>query len=135
VINPRTMRTASKRLSGRLQLSGRTLPSGRTLAAVTALALAGALLAAGPATAAPAQGRPAGVGPASVSNPGFEAGTAGWSVSGPAGAATVESGGADSAHRLTHYLASDNTVTTSQTVTGLKRGGGPSAPRSSPVAR
>ncbi len=122
MINPRTMRTASKRLSGRLQLSGRTLPSGRTLAAVTALALAGALLAAGPATAAPAQGRPAGVGPASVSNPGFEAGTAGWSVSGPAGAAAVESGGADSAHRLTHYLASDNTVTTSQTVTGLKKG-------------
>jgi arabinogalactan endo-1,4-beta-galactosidase len=51
-----------------------------------------------------------------VTNPGFEAGASGWTSSGTIGAAKVESGGHDSPSRLTHWLATDGTVTTSQRV-------------------
>jgi arabinogalactan endo-1,4-beta-galactosidase len=79
-------------------------------AAVIALA-AGSLLAPAPATAA-----------GTVTNPGFEAGTTGWSSTGPAGAAKIESGGYQSANRLTHWVAGNQTVTTSQKVTGVPEG-------------
>ena len=51
-----------------------------------------------------------------VTNPGFEDGLAGWRVSGVTSGAKVESGGAESANRLTHYLDANGTVTTSQKV-------------------
>jgi arabinogalactan endo-1,4-beta-galactosidase len=122
--------------------STRKRPPGRTLAAITALALAGVLLGAAPAIAGPGgspgpgtnqgnnpgtnhgnnPGSSTGRGPAAVANPGFESGLSGWTTAGAAGAAKVEAGGADSANRLTQWLESAETVTTSQTITGLKKG-------------
>ncbi len=57
-----------------------------------------------------------------VANPGFEAGIAGWASAGPAGSAKVESGGYESAKRLTHWVAGNEGVTTSQTITALPEG-------------
>ncbi|MCX7522641.1 glycosyl hydrolase 53 family protein [Microbacterium sp. STN6] len=92
------------------------LGAAAVLAAPT-LALAGF----SPAAATPGHG---GAAPASVAvvNAGFESGLDGWRVDGPAGSAKIEADGHDSAHRLTHWLAADGTVTTAQTVTGLARG-------------
>lgn len=84
----------------------------RAPAVAAALALAGgALLAPSPAWAA-----------GTLANPGFESGTSGWTTAGPEGAANVEAGGDGSANRLTQWLAAEKTVTTSQTITGLKKG-------------
>lgn len=80
------------------------------VAAAVALA-AGVLLVPGTANAA-----------TTVTNPGFEAGLTGWSVSGPAEAAKTETGGYQSTSRLTHWLATGTTVTTAQTLTGLSSG-------------
>jgi len=58
-------------------------------------------------------------------NAGFESGLDGWTstgAAGAAGAATIESAGQASDHRLTHWLAGDDTVTTAQTITGLSTG-------------
>ena len=98
----------------------RKRPPGLTLAAIAALSVAGVLLGGVPATAGP--GGSPGRGPTAVANPGFESGLSGWTTAGAAGAAKVEAGGADSASRLTQWLDSAETVTTSQTITGLKKG-------------
>ena len=51
-----------------------------------------------------------------ITNPGFESGMPGWTTSGVNSAAKIESGGDDSASRLTHFLAAPGTVTTTQKV-------------------
>jgi arabinogalactan endo-1,4-beta-galactosidase len=93
--------------------SRKVKPAHRTVSAVVAgLALAGGtLLAPGSASAA-----------GSVTNAGFESGLTAWTVSGPAGAAKTETGGYQSTNRLTHWLSTSTTVTTSQTLTGLSSG-------------
>jgi len=82
------------------------------VAAAAALALVGMPTASGTGGAAP---------PALV-NPGFEAGLDGWTVTGTDGAAKVESDGHSGSSRLTHWSATDYTVRTTQTLTGLKPG-------------
>lgn len=57
-----------------------------------------------------------------VTNAGFESGLAGWSVTGPVGAAKIETGGYQSTNRLTQWLETATTATTSQTLTGLTNG-------------
>jgi len=52
-------------------------------------------------------------------NPGFESGLDGWTVTGTASAATVETGGHSGSSRLAHWSATDYEVSTRQTVTGL----------------
>lgn len=86
---------------------GRQIPA---IATVLVLAL-GALIAPPAATAA-----------STISNPGFESGLTGWTVSGPTGSAKTETSGYQSTNRLTHYLSTNTTVTTSQTLTGLASG-------------
>lgn len=84
----------------------------RVIPAAAAMALAaGTLLAPVPAFAA-----------GTVANAGFESGFSGWTVAGPAGSAKTEGGGNQSASRLTHWLGSAGTATTSQTLTGLTEG-------------
>ncbi|WP_426225774.1 glycoside hydrolase family 53 protein [Pseudarthrobacter sp. DSP2-3-2b1] len=92
---------------------GKRKPMRRGVPAVAAaMALAAsALLVPGTAQAA-----------STVANPGFESGLTGWSVSGPAGSAKTEAGGYQSTNRLTHWLSTSTTVTTSQTLTGLASG-------------
>ncbi|MGW4945161.1 glycosyl hydrolase 53 family protein [Actinoplanes sp. NPDC004185] len=60
--------------------------------------------------------------PGDVRNPGFEAGITGWSSSGSRAASFVEAGGHTGSHQLTHYANTAYRVTTSQPVTGLRRG-------------
>ena len=79
----------------------------RSLAAATGLGLLVALVA---PTAASAASAPV------ITNPGFESGLSGWTTSGTTRAAKTEAGGDGSATRLTHYLDSAGTVTTSQKV-------------------
>ncbi|WP_433718002.1 glycosyl hydrolase 53 family protein [Actinoplanes sp. CA-051413] len=60
--------------------------------------------------------------PGDVRNPGFEAGITGWSESGSRAASFVEAGGYTGSSQLTHYADTAYRVTTSQPVTGLRRG-------------
>jgi len=75
------------------------------LATATALGLLVALVAPTTASATASPG---------LTNPGFESGLTGWTVTGSAAAAKADAGGDDSATRLTHYLAGAGSVTTSQ---------------------
>ena len=79
-----------------------------------ALAATAALLIA----ATPAQAATTG----DVRNPGFESGLTGWSESGSRAAGFTEAGGYTGSYQLTHYAATAYRITTSQPVTGLKRG-------------
>ena len=90
----------------------RTGSTALAVAAAAALALVGMPTASGTGGAAP---------PALV-NPGFEAGLDGWTVTGTSTAAKVESDGHSGSSRLTHWSASDYSVSTTQTLTGLKPG-------------
>ncbi|WP_020387146.1 glycosyl hydrolase 53 family protein [Kribbella catacumbae] len=73
----------------------------------TGLALTVGLLA---TTLAPAEAAPS-----ALTNGGFEQGLGGWTVSGTAGAAKIETGGRNG-NRLTHWAAESYQVTTRQTV-------------------
>lgn len=75
-----------------------------------------------------------------VVNPGFENGLDGWRTSGDRGAARLESGGADSPTRLTHWLEEQGAVSTTQRIrpaesgwytvsARVKSGGGPASSR------
>lgn len=90
--------------------------SGRRRASMIASVAGIALLAVGPLAASPAAAADG-----SLANPGFESGLDGWTSTGPDGAAKTEEGGT-SGLRLTHWLETDGSVTTAQTVTGLADG-------------
>lgn len=77
------------------------------------VATAASLIAATPARAA-ATG--------DVRNPGFESGLTGWSESGSRSAGFTEAGGYTGGYQLTHYADTAYRITTSQPVTGLRRG-------------
>ncbi|PSL39317.1 arabinogalactan endo-1,4-beta-galactosidase [Labedella gwakjiensis] len=96
--------------AARVRASGRR----RTVAVFSAAGVA--LLALGPLTASPAAAA-TGV----LANPGFESGLDGWTSDGPEGAAKTETGGT-SGLRLTHWLESEGSVATTQTVSGLADG-------------
>ncbi|GAA1867584.1 glycoside hydrolase family 53 protein [Myceligenerans crystallogenes] len=95
----------------------------RVLTSLAVLALA---LPAGAAAAVTAERAPRAEAVArnvvALTNPGFENGLAGWTITSPAGgaaAAKTEAGGTSSANRLTHWADREFSVTTSQRVTVL----------------